>query len=376
MFSSAMFSGVVGLGVNALRTALLAVIVVAGCGGPPSAPAEVAPSTRPRALSSSGTAECRIEAARADDLSVAAPGRDPFPVAISDGLLALVPTDDGRLSAHVEHPLRFHAEASVADQRLVLLAETDFAAGAVHATGGASIVALARSARGLTLHLALGARSPSDPRGIELVAGPLEADCDEVGPRDGPRSSVSLPRRIPGGELRVASALPLVLRPVRAAPTSIELRPRDPGGFVPLWMLDRQGEDARVAMEFSDGARVSGWVPLVALREPSAEEAERVDRAVTSAPTTVGLAELGMMGEGPEPLPIEGYIGPASLRPSSAIAAAPGEAPWATSAASPLEVEVRWLRGASHVELLEIPGMWIPTGRAWAERGDVAIPTP
>jgi hypothetical protein len=303
--------------------------------------------------------------------------RDPFPVAISDGVLAFLPTgDDQALTVHVEHPLRFDAWAPLAHQRLVLVREADFAAGAVHAAAGASVVAMTAHERGLTLHLALGARSPIDPRGIEIAAGPLEADCNQVGPGDSAREAVAPPRHVTGGELRIASALPLVLRPVRAAPTFIELRPREASGFVPLWMLDRQGEDVRVAMEFSDGARVTGWVPLTALREASAEEAEIVERAITREPSFVGLARLGAMNEGDAPLPVEGYVGPASLRPSSAIAAAPGEAPWARSADSPLEVEVRWLRGATHVELLEIPGMWIPSGRAWAERGDVSIPLP
>lgn len=360
-----------------LRAALLGVLASACGGGPARAPAEVAPSGfRPRAESEI-PAECRIEATSADELRVSAADRDPFPVAISDGVLAFLPTGDDRaLLARVEHPLRFEARAPLAHQRLVLVREADFAAGAVHAAPGASIVAMASRERGLALHLALGARSPVEPRGVEIVAGPLEAGCDQVAPRDASTSTISLPRRVPGGELRVASALPLVLRPVRAAPRSIELRPREASGFVPVWMLDRQGEDARVTLEFSDGARVTGWVPLTALRDASAEEAEVVERAITREPSSVGLADLGLMSDGAEPLPVEGYVGPASLRPSSAIAAAPGEAAWARSAESPLEVEVRWLRGASHVELLEIPGMWIPTGRAWAERGDVAIPTP
>src|SRR5690606_3841697 len=124
-------------------------------------------------------------------------------------------------------------------------------------------------------------------------------------------------------------------------------------------------------------SRVAGWVPLSALREASAEETEIVERAVAREPSAIGLSVLGEMGGGGgDPLPVEGYVGPASLRPSSAIAAGPGEAPWAHSAEAPLEVEVRWLRGARHVELLEIPGMWIPSGHAWVERADVAIPAP
>lgn len=366
------------LGVVSLRAALVAILVTS-CGGVPArAPSESPPrSPPPRALTELAPPACRVEAARAEGLLVAPEEGDPFTVAIADGTLAFTPTeDDRRLAAHVDHPLRFRALAPLDDQRLVLADGGDFAAGAVRAVAGSPIVSITRGDRALAVHVVLGRRAPLEPQGVEIVAGPLDLACDGVRSRDDPMMTSALPRHVTGGELRVATTLPLVVRPVRAAPTSVEVRPRAQGGFVPVWMIDRQGDDARVSIAFSDGAAVSGWVPLSALREASAAEAELLARVTAAEPSALALSLLGERATPDAPPAIEGYVGPASLRPASAIAATPGHAPWARSADTPLEVEVRWLRGAPHVELLAVPGMWIPSGHAWAERGDVSLPTP
>lgn len=357
-----------------MLVATVAIVVVACGGAPTSARRETAPPA-PRSPSWLAPPECRIEAARAERLIVSRERGDPFTVALSNGVLALTPTADGRrLTAEVEHPLRFRATAPLDDQRMVLARAAELTAGAVQAVAGASVASLATNDRGLVAQLALG-RSLSGP-GIELLVGPVSLDCAQLAVSHEPSTASVLPRHVTGGELRIASALPLIVRPVRPAPLSVEVRPREQGGFVPVWIIDRQGDDARVAIVFSDGARVSGWVELSSLREPSAEEAERIERIVGMEPERLDLNLAGATPEPDTPMAIEGYVGPASLRPSSAIMPAPGEAPWARSAEAPLEVQVRWARGDAHVELLEIPGVWIPAGLAWAERGDVALPSP
>ncbi len=323
---------------------------------------------------------CRIEAARAEGLSVSAGDLLPFETSVSDGALAFVPGgDDRHLTAEVERPLRFTAAARADEQRLVLARAGELAAGGVRAVAGQPLLALARQDGGLIAHVQLGRGAPVAGRALELSVGPVVLACDEViaEPDPEPRIATALPRHVPGGELRVAATTPLVLRPVRLAPARVEVRGRGRGAFVPVWVVDRQGDDVRAVIAFSDGARVEGWVPVTVLREPSAAEAEAVERLVSAAvPESMALGVLGVL-EGTQPgAQADEYLGPASLRRGSAVHAEPGGARWAESGEHPLEVRVRWQRGSAHAQLLEVPGMWVPPDRAWVQRGDVSLPEP
>lgn len=319
---------------------------------------------------------CRIEAVRAESLTVAPPRGDSFLVAVSDGALSFVPTEDDRsLHAEVEQPLAFRAQAPSREQRLALAADVDLAAGSVRAARGSAVLAIARAGDGVVARLKLGRRSALDTRGVELAVGPVAIDCAHIAADAEPIQTSAHPRHVPGGELYVASMVPLVVRPLRAAPLTVEVRAGSRGGFVPVWVVDRRGHDARIVIAFSDDSRIAGWVPRNALRAPSAAESETIERLISQErPASFELDTLGELGPRAVPHLADGYVGPATLRSSSAIAAAPGDPPWARSADRPLEVQVRWERGSPHVELIEIPGMWIPEGRAWAERPDVSLP--
>lgn len=363
--------------VNATRVLLTALsMALAGCGSPrtgvPNTPSAPLVPTHP-----SGRippAECRIEATRAEALIVGPEDGEPFTVAVTDGLLTLSPTADGRLlHASVEHPLRFEATAPLDDQLLVLSKDAELAAGSVRAPAGTRVVALAQTERGLAGSLAFG-RS-FDRAHPTLVVGPLRLDCEALTIADSPTPTAVHPRAISGAEVRVASALPLVLRPVRAAPTTVQVRPREQDGFIPVWMTDRQGDDARVTIALSNGALISGWAELATLREPSAEEAEVLHRALSAESVRL---DVNLVDELPAPEPpAQGdgrVVGRASLRASSPIRPHPEGAPWARSSAAPLDVQIRWTRGAEHAELLEIPGMWLPRGRSWVERDALVFP--
>jgi hypothetical protein len=240
------------------------------------------------------------------------------------------------------------------------------------------VLALAHTDRGIAAQLQLGRRSPSG-EGVELAVGPVRVPCDSIASlaEPEPAATTALPRHVTGGELRVASALPLVLRPLRVAPAELEVRPAHRDDFVPVWMIDREGESARVVIAFGDGSRIEGWVSTTALREPSSDETARVERMVREEGSTpVSYAALGAteaLSPGPQ---ADEYVGPASLHAGSAVLASPAGSEWARSAAQPLEVRVRWQHGQRYAELLEVPGMWIAPGHAWIERGDVAIPEP
>ena len=143
---------------------------------------------------------------------------------------------------------------------------------------------------------------------------------------------------------------------------------------VPLWVLEERGEDARVAIAFSDGARLEGWVAREALREPSAEEAEWIERITADVDPGEALHAYGGH-TAPEPAPEENvYVGLASLRPFSPILVAPDGARWAESVEHPLEVRVRWDRDADHAQLLRIPGLFVSAERAWVRVRSLAIP--
>ncbi len=358
---------------------MVAALALSACGGAEPQPAVLASPSPVRAPSEASaevlSPECRIEAVRAEMLSVALPGQEPFAVSITDGALALVVTDDGRaLDAEVEHPLRFTARAPIDELHLVTRVEGELAAGALHVVPPLPVLALARGERGVVAHLQLGRRSPAE--GVELDVGPVPLPCESViAPAEASSTATALPRHVTGGELRVASAVPLVLRPLRVAPSQLEVRPAHRDEFVPLFMMNREGESARVAIAFGDGTRLEGWVATSALREPSADEAARVERMVREEGSTpIDHAAIGAFEPTQAGVQVDEYVGPASLRPSSRVRVAPGEAQWAVSAAQPLEVRVRWQRGARYAEIVDLPGMWITPGRAWVERGDLAIP--
>lgn len=323
---------------------------------------------------------CRVEAVRAEGLNVSAGDLLPFEASVSDGALAFVPGgDDRHLTAEVERPLRFTATARTDEQRLVLARAAELAAGGVRAVAGQPVLALSPQGAGLIAHVQLGRGAPPAGRALELSVGPVAVACDDVitEPDPEPRVATALPRHVPGGELRVAATSPLVVRPVRLAPARVEVRGRGQGAFVPVWVVDRQGDDVRAVIAFSDGARVEGWVPVTVLREPSAAEAEAIERLVSSAvPETMALGLLGILEATQPGAQAEEYVGPASLRPGSAVHAEPGGARWAESGEHPLEVRVRWQRGSAHAQLLEVPGMWAPPERAWVQRGDVSLPEP
>lgn len=370
--ADAIFPGVVR------RCAVLACVLAFGCGAAeaPARPAARRPAERAIEPAEAGPPPCRIEAARAEALTVAAAGVSPFGVSVSDGSLSFVPSEDERrLTVLVEHPLRFSATGHPEDQRLVLARGASFAAGAVHAVEGAPVIRIARTPRGLEGVIQIGRAPPGS--GLELAVGPVPLECGDViaEPAPEPRAVPSLPRQVPSGELHVAAASPLVLRPLRLAPARVEVRARGRDAFVPVWVIDRQSDDARVAIAFSDGARVEGWVPRTTLREPSAAEAELVARWIAGEPPgPVALGTIGALETTPPGPQADEYVGPASLRPGSPIAAEAGGAPWARNAEVPLEVRVRWARGSAHALLLEIPGLWVQPERAWVERVDVSLP--
>lgn len=322
---------------------------------------------------------CRIEAVRAEGVVVAPPEMDPFTAHVSDGALALVPTDDDRhVVVHVEHPLRFSGEARTDEQRLVVARTTDLAAGSVRVAAGVAVSGIARDDTGLLATLQIGRAPPEVVPALDLAVGPVPLACDDVIAEADPepRLSSALMRQVPGGEVRVAATLPLVVRPLRLAPARVEVRPYEREGFVPVWTIGRQGDDVRVAIAFSDGTRIEGWVPLTALREPSAAEAEAIERLTSLSTEPMALGMLGVL-EGTQPgAQADEYVGLASLRPGSAVYAEPGRTRWAESAEQPLEVRVRWQRGARHAQLLEVPGVWVPPERAWVHRGDLSLPEP
>jgi hypothetical protein len=338
-------------------------------------PTDVAPAP---ASTSEEPSRCRIAAVRGEGLEVTPEGGEPFRVAISEGALVFAPTDDGReLAIESEQPLRFAGRARVEDQRLRVRVETDAVAGGVHLVPGVEIIGLSGEESGLNVFVQLGRRSPVAVRGIELAVGPLPLPCDAViaEPEPEPRSATALVRAVPTGELAVAAALPLVVRPLRAAPAHVEVRPRDRMGFVPVWVVDVQGESARIAIALSDGSRLDGWVERRALREPSAAEAETVDRVI-AAPAGEPMG-LGVLGAIPPPTVAAGpdeQLDHASLRPGTAIYARAGEGRWAESGPVPIEVRVRWRRGAGFAELVEIPGLWVPLGYAWVRRDELVLP--
>lgn len=358
--------------------ASIVLVALVGCGVAESRPA---PARVARVAPAPERPDCRVEAARAEDVTVELEGRPPFSVAVSDGLLWLVPTDDERaLRVEARQPLRFSARARVDEQRLVAVVEADAAAGVVRLVPGLGVLGLRQGEQGgLAAYVKLGRRSPLAVRGVELRVGPVSLPCGGVRAEHDPepRSSTSLLRDVPEGELRVAASAPLVVRPVRAAPAHVEVRPVERSGLVPAWVVDERGDDARIVVAFSDGARIEGWVSASALREPTTDEAEAVERIVRErAGDPFGLAMLGG-GHTPEVAaqPDE-YVGLASLRPGAAIFVQPGEGRWAASSESPTEVRVRWQRGARHAELLAIPGLWAPPGHAFVRRDEIAIPEP
>ncbi len=360
---------------------LLVIVALSGCGAatPPRSKAPPRPKSHASAAAEPSAPACRIESVRAEQLEVRPEGQAPFLVAVSDGALHFRLTENGEvLDAEVEHPLRFHARAPVEEQRLVIRAERELAAGSLHLVPDVPVIGLARAEHGVAAELQLGRREPDNLVGVELAVGPVTIPCELVVPEEDPlRSRTALPRHVSGGELRVAGVLPLSLRPLRVAPTEVEIRPAHRDDFVPVWMVDRQGESARVIVEFGDGAELVGWVPLSALRDPSTEEAEQIDRMVHeegSSAVSYGTLGLPQLTEpGPQ---ADEYVGSASLRPDSEIFAQPGEGAWARSVAQPLEVRVRWQRRARFAQLLDVPGMSIEPEHTWVARGDLSIPEP
>jgi hypothetical protein len=341
---------------------------------------------------------CRIEAVRAESMLVAVAGEcpfagapdasrrcrlgagpsGPFTVSVSDGSLVLAPTDDPRrLEAEVEHPFRFRASAPVDEQRLMLTERAELAAGAVRTAPEMPVLALSTSDHGLVGELQLGRRAPT--RGLEAIVGPLPLSCDAIAATSDPEPETTTALLTPpiGGELRIATTLPLAVRPFRAAPIAAEVRPRERAAFLPVWIIDRQDDAARVVIAFSDGSEVRGWVDASALREASETEEDIASRMIgTPAETeTIRHGLLGGMESLTAPPEADEQIGPAVLRPGSAIFASPGGALWAHNADTPLEVRVRWDRSSRYAELLEVPGIWITPQRAYVRRSELSIPT-
>lgn len=313
---------------------------------------------------------CRIEAARAEAIEVSA----EISVSVTDGALSLSPTDDPRrLAVRVEHPIRFEGTASIDDQRLTSSEPLELAAGALRAPTGVEILSIARGDRGLIAHLALG--RAAGERGITLVAGPIAMPCAIDANADGEAREIR-PRPPAGAELRIARRSPLEIRPVRIAPRTIEVRARRDDGVVPVWIVDRQADAARIVIEHADGSRVEGWSPLEALRAPTAAEAEAIDRLVLdpSEPAVIP-AVVPALGE---PAPIapnaDELIGTGTLRARAEILDDANGERWAFVADTSIEARVRWARGHASVEILELPGATITPGRAWIRRADVSMP--
>ena len=328
----------------------LALFVLAACGAPsPRARVEPEPAPAPR-VEPARSPTCRLEVRSADAIEVDVSGVEPFGVAVSDGVVSLAPTDDpATYGLAVTAPLRFDGVARADGQLLELSGAGVHAAGSVTAVEGTLVRTLHRDGARLMAELQVGQRVPGARHGLELAVGPVPLGCEDVRGVESDRLTLATPRRIPSVALAVADP-PVVLRPVRAAPTELSLRPLERGVPVPLWVLEERGEDARVAIAFSDGARLEGWVAREALHAYGGHTA-------------------------PEPAPEENvYVGLASLRPFSPILVAPDGARWAESVEHPLEVRVRWDRDADHAQLLRIPGLFVSAERAWVRVRSLAIP--
>lgn len=352
----------------------LALFVLAACGAP-SARARVEPEPAPAPrVEPAGSSTCRLEVRSADAIEVHVSGVEPFGVAVSDGVVSLAPTDDpATYELAVTAPLRFDATARADGQLLELSRAGVHAAGSVTAVEGTLVRTLHRDGARLMAELQVGQRVPGARHGLELAVGSVPLGCEDVRGVESDRLTLATPRRVPSVALAVADP-PVVLRPVRAAPTELSLRPLERGVPVPLWVLEERGEDARVAIAFSDGARLEGWVAREALREPSAEEAEWIERITADVDPGEALHAYGGH-TAPEPAPEENvYVGLASLRPFSPILVAPDGARWAESVEHPLEVRVRWDRDADHAQLLRIPGLFVSAERAWVRVRSLAIP--
>jgi hypothetical protein len=365
-------------------------LALAACGSSPERrPSPIVPSRRapleagpiqagPRAAPARPE-PCRIEAPRAEALRVSPAEGEAFAVAVADGAVTFTPTEaPDALDVRVETPLAFAAAASPEDQRLELAVGGARAAGAVETVEGLRVRLLRQEGDALQAEVQLGRRVPGARRGLELSVGPVPVECAALRVAPGTNAEVTPAILAPvTGLLRVARVLPLVVRPVRIAPTELTLRPVERGAALPVWVTGRSRDWARVTVAFTDGTRVSGWTPDARLRPPTTEERERAERLMDAGPSApVDLGALDGLGPAPPPAAAEDdvYVGPATLAPESEVHAAADGPVWARSAERPLEVHVRWRRGAERAELLHVPGMVIPARRAWVSADALRLP--
>ncbi len=334
------------------------------------APAEVAEAPSPVA-EAPRREPCRfpLEGVRTVTVTPASPDF-AFEVTVREGrVTALLGQDWERLDAEVTGALEFGGAIPTADVGLGFSEPVE--ADVLRFPAEAALDAARLGDAGPEVVVVLG----DGVAAIRVEARPVPVLCRQLAIREEPdpdREVLAVPMQ--GAELRVAVVDELPIRAEPGAGSTVRLRPR--AGLLPLFAFEERDRWTRVGWRWTDGSELEGWVETSSLGAPTADERARVDCAFGAGHDcdfaigeAFGYGGLGLRGTGAGG---SVYEGRARIVQGATVYARPGGEPWAT-----VRVEdgyrARWSRGSEWVELIEVPGMSMPSGSALVERSKVTL---
>ncbi|MBI5501802.1 MAG: hypothetical protein HY907_16285 [Deltaproteobacteria bacterium] len=307
-------------------------------------------STPPDVLLSAQSCLLPSEHARIDRLAVALPTLEPFFLDVRDADVVIAPGLSPECTAvHVLGSLEFLATSDTVSLRPTI--DRWPPAGPVTLTTESHLTSPVAAPDGLLVDATVGAGVT-----IRRVALP----CSDLAVDD-PFPFVSTwPTTTPNTPAWLPLSLPLDLLLAPDDSTTLTVVADDPS-LLPFTITERHDDLVRVALSWSDGSAVSGWVPSSALVESTAPGYGDGPSGGEAACREPGF---GCSGPGL-------YCGPATLSPGATVYAEPDMAPWATvvdgSGAHVMRNEntgwaqVHRLPGVSDADGCDLSHAWIPS---------------